>query len=211
MCKANRPVIHSISATLVVSALMLICPAAAIYAGQGSSPNKPNEAAALAKARAMIEAINQRARELGLVSISDEDQAEFYQRRMQAQLNDDFVKLYSINAEKLAALDPRGLSDAAADLKERATRIKYNVRVLMVAPKGQKPRYDQNPDQLPSMLPELGRLVESFLTSPVFRQSSPNDAELRAKAVRDLDGIIALCDTISKLAKRVSKIEAQSK
>lgn len=166
-----------------------------------SSPAKPNEAAMLARARAMFEAINQRARELGLVSIPDEEQAEFYQRRLEKQLREDFVKLYSINREKLAALDYKGLSDATSDLKERATRLKYNVPLLMVTTKGEKPRYEKNPDQLPSMLSELTRLIDSFFGSPIFRESSANDAERRVKAVQDLESIIVLSDTISKVAK----------
>jgi hypothetical protein len=56
------------------------------------------------------------------------------------------------------------------------------------------------------MLPELSRLINSFLGSPVFRLSSPNDATLRLKASRDLDGIIKLSETINKIAKRSTKI-----
>jgi hypothetical protein len=121
------------------------------------------------------------------------------------------MKLDSVNAEKLAALDYKSLSEATADLKNRAKRIKYNVPVLMVPGKIEKPRYDENLDKLPSMLPELSRLIDSFLGSPIFRQTSPNDAELRAKAVRDLEGIIALSDTINKVAKRMNKVAATSR
>jgi hypothetical protein len=55
------------------------------------------------------------------------------------------------------------------------------------------------------MLPELTRLVNSFLGSPVFRLSSPNDAQLRLKASRDLDAIIKLSDTVNRIAKRSVK------
>jgi hypothetical protein len=61
------------------------------------------------------------------------------------------------------------------------------------------------------MLPELNRLIDSFFASPIFRENSANDAALRAKTVRDLDSIIVLSDTISKLAKRMSKAVASSK
>jgi hypothetical protein len=164
-----------------------------------------------AKARVMTETLNQRASELGLVSIPDDEQAEFYRQRLERQLLEDLLKLDSVNAVKLAALDYKSLSDATADLKNRATRIKYNVPILMAPGKIEKLRYDENLDKLPSMLPELGRLIDSFLGSPVFRQASLNDAELRAKAVRDLEGIIVLSDRINKAAKRMNKVAATTK
>ena len=103
----------------------------------------------------MVETINQRAYELGLVSVTDDPSvAEFIRKRMSAQLIEDFEKLQSINIEKLAPqpsaapLDYRALADVTGDLKNRATRIKYNVLLLQVADKGEKIRYDPNPDQL---------------------------------------------------------------
>lgn len=188
-----------------------------LIAGQQQSTYKPNvdPAAAPPKVRAMVEAINQRGRELGLISVSDDpEQAAFVRRRRDAQLREDFEKLHSINLEKIvtqssaAALDLKTLSDATADLKTRANRIKYNVVILQVADKGDKARYDDDPDHLGAMLAELSRLIYSFLGSPVFRLSSPNDAALRVKASRDLDGVIKLSDTINKIAKRATKLAA---
>jgi len=182
--------------------------------GQQQSSYKPlvDPAAAPPRVKAMVEAINQRARELGLIAVSDDPAtAEFIRRRLNAQLTEDFEKLHAINVEKIAtlsagpSLDYKILADATADLKTRATRIKYNVTVLQVGGKGEKIRYDDNPDQLASMLPELSGLINSFLSSPVFRLSSPNDAELRMKASRDLDGIIKLSETINKIARRSTR------
>jgi hypothetical protein len=201
------------AATILVALVL----AQSLLAQQQQSSYKPpvDPAAAPPKVRAMVEAINQRARELGLIAVSDDpDQAAFVRRRRNAQLSEDFEKLHSINVEKIAtqssapSLDYKTLSDATADLKNRATRIKYNVPVLQVADKGEKIRYDENPDYLASMLPELSRLIASFLGSPVFRLNSPNDVALRLKASRDLDGIIKLSETINKIAKRSTKIAA---
>ena len=185
----------------------------ALLAQQQSSYKPPvDPAAAPPRVKAMVEAINQRARELGLIAVSDDPAtAEFVRRRLNAQLTEDFEKLHAINVEKIAtqsvgpSLDYKILADATADLKTRATRIKYNVTVLQVGGKGEKIRYDDNPDQLASMLPELSGLINSFLSSPVFRLSSPNDAELRMKASRDLDGIIKLSETINKIARRSTR------
>jgi hypothetical protein len=201
---------HSITAGFIAAALMLasLHPLMAQQQQQqGTKP--PYDPTTRPKVRAMVEAINQRVRELGLVATSDdEDQAAFVRRKINSQLSEDFEKLHSINAEKIAAqcsaaaLDYKLLSDATADLKTRATRIKYNVALLQVPDKGEKIRYDDNPERLPSMLPELSRLINSFLGSPIFRFSSPNDLALRQKASRDLEGIIRLSDTINKMARR---------
>jgi hypothetical protein len=200
---------------LVVSALIPGYPQSLLAQQQQSAYKQPVDPAANPKVRAMVDAINQRIRELGLIAVTDDpDQAAWVRRRRDAQLGEDFEKLHSINVEKIAtlssapSLDYKTLSDAAADLKNRATRIKYNVLLLQVPDKGEKIRYDDNPDHLASMLPELSRLINSFLGSPVFRLSSPNDAELRLKASRDLDGIIKLSETINKIAKRSTKISA---
>ena len=200
---------------LVVSALIPAYPQSLLAQQQQSAYKQPVDPAANPKVRAMVDAINQRIRELGLIAVTDDpDQAAWVRRRRDAQLGEDFEKLHSINVEKIAtlssapSLDYKTLSDAAADLKNRATRIKYNVLLLQVPDKGEKIRYDDNPDHLASMLPELSRLITSFLGSPVFRLSSPNDAELRLKASRDLDGIIKLSETINKIAKRSTKISA---
>jgi hypothetical protein len=200
------------------AAVLVILVAQSLLARQQPAPNKqPVDPAERPKVRAMIEALNQRARELGLISITDDpDQAAFVRRRQNAQLSEDFEKLHSINVEKIAtqlsasSVDYKSLCDATADLKTRASRIRYNVPLLQVVDKGEKIRYDEDPDpdHLASKLPELSRLINSFLSSPVFRLSSPNYAALRLKASRDLDGIIKLRETINKIAKRSTKIAA---
>jgi len=184
-----------------------------IFAGQAPVANKPpGDPAERPKFKAMFEALNQRAREAGLVSIADDPaQEEFIRRRREAQLTEDFSKLYSINAETIAtqaaARSPnyKILCDATADLKTRATRIKNGVPLLHVVDKGEKPKYEENPDHLPTMVPELNRMITSFLNSPVFSITSANDAQVRLKASRDLDGIIKLSDTINKILKKSNK------
>jgi len=196
-----------------VAVLFVLVLAQSILAQQQPNARTPVEPPTRPKFRAMMDMINQRSRELGLISVpEDPDQAEFVRRRMAAQLMEDFDKLHSINAEKIApqtsaaSLDYKVISEATADLKNRANRIKNGVALLQVSTKGEKIRYDQNTDDLASMLPELSRLIYSFLGSPVFREVSASDFELRVKASRDLDAIIKLSETISRVAKRSIKI-----
>jgi hypothetical protein len=215
MKKYNALSNQSIMLALVVLALMPLSSQSLAQQQQNQGYKQPVDPAARPKFRAMVDSINQRARELGLIAATDDDdQAAFIRRKLNSQLSEDFEKLYSINVEKIAtqssaaSLDYKTLSDATADLKTRATRIKYNVTLLQIADKGEKTRYEENPDQLSSMLPELSRLINSFLGSPVFRLNSPNDAALRLKASRDLDGIIRLSETINRIAKRSPKTAA---
>jgi hypothetical protein len=212
MKKSSPPRSASAMLAFAVLALTSTCPQS-LLAGQQQPSYKPpvDPAAANRKVRAMVETINQRARELGLISVSDDPAQEaFVRRRLNAQLIEDFEKLHTINAEKIAnlssaSIDYKALSDVTADLKNRATRIKYNVTILQIADKGEKIRYDETPDCLGSMVPELSRLIDSFLGSPVFRLSSPNDVELRVKASRDLESIIKLSETINRIAKRSTR------
>jgi len=206
---------YIVTIALILLGSMTSAPQSILATQQQPSYKPPVDPAAVPpRVKAMVEAINQRARELGLIAISDDPEtAAFVRRRLNAQLSEDFEKLHSIDIEKLigpslAALDYRVLADVTADLKTRATRIKYNVPVLQFAGKGEKIRYEDNPEHLATMLPELSGLIKSFLSSPVFRLSSPNDVELRLRAGRDLDSIIKLSEAINKIAKRSTKTAA---
>lgn len=206
---------RSVVLALVLLASMLAGPSSP--AQQPVLPGRQPDPTTRPKVRANLEAISQRARELGLVAPNQDEDDEFIRRRMNAQLNQDFIKLHTINDETIAALssapslDYKTLSEATADIKSRATRIKYNVALLQIAEKGDKVRYDETIEGLGGMIPELNRLINSFLSSPIFRLSSPNDAELRAKARCDLEGIIKLSETINKLARRMIKAPAAGK
>lgn len=215
MKKPNALRVLSIALAVLALASMLWNSHSLAQQQQNQGYKQPVDPAARPKVRAMVDAINQRARELGLIAATDDDdQAAFIRRKLDAQLSEDFDKLHSINIEKIVvqssalSLDYKTLCDATADLKTRATRIKYNVTLLQLADKAERTRYEENPDQLPTMLPELSRLINSFLGSPVFRLNSPNDAALRLKASRDLEGIIRLSETINKITKRLKTTQA---
>jgi hypothetical protein len=77
--------------------------------------------------------------------------------------------------------------------------------------KGEKVRYEAEAAKLGTMLPELGRAIKSFIENPVFRVNSPNDAELRSAAARDLEAIIKLSEAVNKVAKSLSKSGTSNK
>src|SRR2546425_10561583 len=87
---------------LVVLALMPAYPQSLLARQQPPTYKTPVEPPSRPKFRAMVEMINKRARELGLIEVSDDpDQAAFVRRRLEAQLSEDFEKLHSINVEKI--------------------------------------------------------------------------------------------------------------
>jgi len=136
-------------------------------------------------------------------------------RRLAAELTEDFEKLRRINREKVTPLsssttfDYKELSEVAGEINNRAKRIKSNSPFLLKEKKSDKVSNDADAARLVTMIPELGRLIDSFLGSPVFQVTSPNDDELRSNAGRALEGIIRLSETINKIAKQLGRTSTQ--
>ena len=133
--------------------------------------------------------------------------------RQAAQLTRDFERLQQLNLKKimpqwsLQSTDYTDLAQASGEINDRAKRIKFNMTIDLRGP-GEKIRYEADEAQLSTMLPTLSRAITSFLASPVFRISSPDDAALRRTAARDLESIIKLSEAINKVSKRLSKTVA---
>jgi hypothetical protein len=142
-------------------------------------------------------------------------EAILLRRRVAAELAEDFERLRRINRERIvplssaASFDYKELSKAVGEINTRAKRIKDNSPLALKEKKGEKPVHDADAARLGSMLTQLSRLIDSFLSSPVFHVTSTNDDELRSAAGRDLEGIIRLSETINKIAKRLAKAPTQ--
>lgn len=137
--------------------------------------------------------------------------AESVNTRMANQFITDFDRLVQIHNDTIApmstaaSLDYKLLSQATGEVAQRAKRIKLAVALPLDDKKSEKSRYEADASKLQSMLPELERVMKSFLENPVFRVNSPNDSELRSGAGRDLDAIIKLSELINKTAKSMNK------
>ncbi len=142
------------------------------------------------------------------ISIADRERER---HRLASQVAQDLERLGQINDQQIVplssakSLDYRNLAQASAEIRAHATRIKFYSPLGLNDRTGAKIRLEANASQLGVMLPQLSRAITSFLGSPVFRVSAPNDAELRSVAAHDLESIIKLTDTINKIAKRLSK------
>lgn len=177
--------------------------------GRRSSPSsRPSPAT-----QPRMESVNQRALDLEMLSTAGRRDAspDSYNSRLANQLIQDFDRLWQIDADKIAPLltagsvDYKNLSQAAAEIKQRATRIKNTLALAVEDKKGEKVRYEADAGKLGTMLPELDRVIKSFIGNPVFRVNSPNEAELRSAAAHDLDAIINVSEAVNKVAKSLSK------
>ncbi len=129
------------------------------------------------------------------------------------QINEDFKRIQIVNNELMsaaygsAALDFRNVSEATAEIKRRASRLKTNL-VLPDIDKDEKRQKSQDATeaaQLKSALSALDKLIMSFVTNPVFKSTGVVDSQLSVKARRDLEDIIELSDRIKKNAEKLSK------
>jgi hypothetical protein len=211
----SRHTLHVLFA-LVAFALILAAPASLSAQKRKpipSTPVKPPTPDSGATSTPNLRTADQATLEMALlmsrrISIAD---SERERHRLASQLAQDLERLGQINDQQIVplsratSLDYRNLAQASAEIRTHATRIKFYSPLGLNDRTGGKIRYEADANKLGAMLPQLSRAITSFLGSPVFRVSAPNDSELRSVAAHNLEGIIKLSDTINKIAKRLSK------
>lgn len=130
-----------------------------------------------------------------------------------AQIKEDFNLIQVLNNEMIRAafseqaIDFESLSDKAADIKKRATRLKATIK--LPPPKDEKKSLEDQerngPEQLKAALLLLRKSIGGFVNNPFFQHPGVVDVQLSAQASRDLQDIIELSDAIRKNAKRLDK------
>lgn len=135
-----------------------------------------------------------------------------------AQIREDFMRLQAVNDDMAqsvsrgGALDLKFVAKSASEVKKRAGRLKYNL-VLPEAEKGSKrsrAEVGAEPEQLKSSLSALNELIAGFVNNSVFKSAGVVDAELSAKARRDLERIIELSEGIKKSSEKLNKAAQKS-
>ncbi|MCM3873519.1 MAG: hypothetical protein ND895_22780 [Pyrinomonadaceae bacterium] len=132
------------------------------------------------------------------------------------QINEDFARLQVVNNEMKqknsadVVLDFKYVSDAAAEIKKRSSRLRTNL-VFPESAKTDKREKSPPTEGLKSQLVKLDRLIGNFVTNPVFTDPNVINAELAAKARGDLDEIIELSDTVKKHAANLNKTNPKSR
>jgi hypothetical protein len=133
---------------------------------------------------------------------------------LMAQIKEDFHRIQVVNNEMLRtafakerAPDYDSLSEKAADIKRRASRLKATIK--LPPPREERKQKQQeitDSEGLKASLLELRDLIGSFVTNPYF-QKKPGviDVQGSDKASSDLRDIIELSDAIKKNARRLEK------
>ena len=136
-------------------------------------------------------------------------------RLLLQEINEDFARLQVVNNEmKLKSsasivLDFKYVSDAAAEIKKRSSRLKTNL-VFPDSAKTDKREKTPPSEGLKAQLVKLDRLIRSFVTNPVFTDAGVVNVELAAKARGDLDEIVELSEEVKKKAASLNKAKANS-
>ena len=115
------------------------------------------------------------------------------------QIKEDFERIQLINSDVLQAntfdkvLDYRSISKAAAEIKKRATRLKFNLFPSeSKAEERQIAQQTKEPQDLRSLLTELDKAISSFVHNPIFENTKVVNPEDSMRAERDLEKIIKL-------------------
>ena len=129
------------------------------------------------------------------------------------QIKEDFEQIQLVNSNVLQAA-PAGvapdyghLSEAAADIKKRAARLKTNLfgAESEKPPKQKEEKGEKAQPDLKSLLSALDAAVSDFTHSPMFQNTKVVNPEDSTKARRDLEEIIKLSTRIWKETERLKK------
>lgn len=121
------------------------------------------------------------------------------------QVAEDFQRLQlsnynlSANAEPGAALDYAQVTEEAAEVRRRASRLKSTLALPAVKDDGDKRKKADEalaPEGLKAAISSLDALVKSFVWNPVFHTPNVLDAENSSKASRELEEILRLSEQI---------------
>jgi hypothetical protein len=92
-----------------------------------------------------------------------------------------------------------------AEINKRARRLSTNLMLPESAADENRQGQDRSP------LLKLNDMIQQFVTNPIFKNANTMDAELAARAKRDLVGIIDLSHRIEKSARKLAKDESSPK
>ena len=208
-----KPHILIVSAAALVFLVVLPSPSAA--QSRPNPPARPNLGPASDAVRDMRER-DMNIRRLELERERVEKPTFEASKETTRQVNEDFARIQSINAEVMrdyatgVAPDYKHISEVMAEISKRAVRL--NANLLLPSSDGEvNDRSSQaasDKRRARSPLLDLNDLIRSFVTNPLFKNLNTIDVGLGKQAKRDLQSIIALSDTISKSAVKLSKAAA---
>lgn len=129
------------------------------------------------------------------------------------QVEQDFKRILTLHnelARTLSAgriLDYNFVSDAAGEIKKRASRLQTNL--ALPKPVGdqqdQEKRQEYSETQMTDALTLLCRQIESFVKNPIIATPGTVDAQQLARARRDLEGVVEVSGNVRKSADKLKK------
>src|SRR5688500_6018607 len=125
------------------------------------------------------------------------------------EIKEDFERIQIVNGEVLQAggvPDYGRLSEAAAEVRKRAARLRSN----LFAPESEKkPKGEGGAEQvrtdLKSLLSELDSALARFVNSPIFQNTKVVNPQDSAKAKGDLDEVIKLSTRVVEETDKLKK------
>lgn len=129
------------------------------------------------------------------------------------QIREDFLRIQVVNNDlakavsENSALDLKLVAKSTSEIKKRANRLKFNLALPEFKKDAAKSKTEVGPElgHVKSSLSTLDQLVLRFTNNPVFKRADVVDAQLAAKARRDLDEIIELSGGIKKNSEKLLK------
>ena len=125
------------------------------------------------------------------------------------QINQDFKSLQELNNKLMSAVTAQGevdyksIASWVGEIKSKASRLKSNL-VLPEATK-EKQVKTENEVELKQQFLAFDKVIESFVTNPIFQNTNVVDVELAKKASNDLSKIIEESGKLKKAVARLAK------
>ena len=130
-------------------------------------------------------------------------------KAMMAQTEEDFTRILTLHNEIARALDSKKdldyhfVSEAAAEIKKRASRVQST---LVLHPTADDAPVKLQPDaEIKDSLIKLCKEIRSFVTNPIIENPNTVDAAQLPRARHDLESLIQLSGLIKKDAEKLSK------
>jgi uncharacterized lipoprotein YehR (DUF1307 family) len=130
------------------------------------------------------------------------------------QSKEDFKNIQGINNKMMAnawakeELDYNSISESISQIRSKAIRLKSNLSL----PESEKENEEKplalsvaNVKDFRAALLRLDKSIMSFVTNPVFKESSVMEVSLATHASHDLDTVIELSENLQKAAKSLNK------
>ena len=116
------------------------------------------------------------------------------------------------NAWAKEELDYNSISDSISQIKSKAIRLKANLSLPEPEKENEEKQLDlavASVKDFRAALLQLDRSLMSFVTNPLFKESSVMEVSLATRASHDLKMVIELSENLQKAAKSLNKLSSQ--